>query len=247
MAQTVHRARAWRAAFWLALAAAIVLVSLDGGIDLSVSGLFYRPDLGFVERGDPLITLLRGSTRLTAIAIGLWLIFALVYRTVLDRPLLGLSRAAVVYLLAVFLLLPGLLVNGILKEHWGRARPIQVSEFGGAKQFTLPILPARQCDHNCSFVSGEASLGFAFVAFGFVARTSGRRRLGFAAGAVLGSAFGLIRIVQGGHFLSDVVYAGLLTVLLAWLLYRILIEDGLLERVGAWLQQRFRRGPGMGA
>jgi lipid A 4'-phosphatase len=253
LAQHAHRARLLRASpvlrtlLWLGLAAALALLSLDGRVDLWVSGLFFQPGLGFPGRSDHVVTLLRGSTRWVAIGITLWLAGALLYRTILDRPLLGLSRAGVVYLVAVFLLLPGLLVNGLLKEHWGRARPAQTVEFGGARQFSLAILPADQCDHNCSFVSGEASLGFAFAAFGFVALRPARRRLGLLAGIVLGSGFGLLRIAQGGHFLSDVVYAGLLTIGLAWLLHRLLIEHGLLERAGLWLRRRFGRAPGTGA
>jgi lipid A 4'-phosphatase len=239
LTETASRARLQRALPWLVLAAAIAVISLDGRIDLWVSELFYQPGLGFIGRSDDTIMLLRGSTRISAIAVGLWLAFALVYRTLLGRPLFGLSRAGVIYLLAVFLLVPGLAVNGVLKEHWGRARPLQVEQFGGTRHFTLAILPTDQCTHNCSFVSGEASLGFAFVAFGFAARSPARRRLGFALGGILGAAFGLIRIAQGGHFLSDVAYAGLVTVLLAWLLHWLLIDSGLLDRAGARLAPYF--------
>jgi len=56
-----------------------------------------------------------------------------------------------------FALGPGLLVNGILKNYWGRARPQSVHEFGGTADFTPPVLPADQCARNCSFVSGEAA------------------------------------------------------------------------------------------
>ena len=52
---------------------------------------------------------------------------------------------------------PGLVVNGVLKAFWGRARPSQILEFGGAAQFTPPVQIADQCARNCSFVSGEAS------------------------------------------------------------------------------------------
>ena len=218
----------------LLLLAAGTLLTLVPGVDKSFEALFYDPQHGFAARSDPVVTALRTSTGVAAYGAGLFLLFALPWRVVLGRPLWDLSRANVVYLLAAFLLGPGLLANGVLKEHWGRARPSQIVEFGGDKHYTPPLVIADQCEHNCSFVSGEASLGFAFGAFGFAARTRRRRRLGFAVGVGLGSAFGLLRMAQGGHFLSDVFFAGLFMFLLAWLLHLALVERGLLDRLGLW-------------
>ncbi|HLI12462.1 MAG TPA: phosphatase PAP2 family protein [Alphaproteobacteria bacterium] len=225
----------------LLLVALGVLLSISGVVDKDVAGVFYEQGQGFPAWQNHTVAALRLSTRITAYGIGCFLIFAVCWRVLLQRPLFGLSRAAVVYLMAVFLLGPGLLVNGVLKEYWGRARPSQVVEFGGDKEYTLPLHPADQCAHNCSFVSGEASLGFAFMAFGFVAVTRRRRRLGFAVGLGLGSAFGLLRIAQGGHFLSDVFFAGVFMFAFAWLLHRLFMQRWVLDRLH--LSARDRRGP----
>ena len=234
----MHPSDRGTASSWLLLLLLIVgasaLLTFAAGIDKSVETLFYDPAHGFAARANPDIAMLRASTRIAAYGVGLFLIFALLWRVVAGRALWGLSRAGVVYLLAVFLLGPGLLVNAVLKEHWGRARPSQIIEFGGDKHYTAPLVIADQCGHNCSFVSGEASLGFAFGAFGFAARTARRRRLGFTTGIGLGSAFGLLRMAQGGHFLSDVFFAGLFMFLLAWLLHVVLVDRGLLDRLGLW-------------
>lgn len=232
--QPTDRGTAYPLLLLLLLIGAGALLTLVGVIDNSVEALFYDAQHGFAARADPAVVALRMGIRISAFGVGLFLIFALLWRVVLGRALWDLSRASVVYLLAVFLLGPGLLVNGVLKEHWGRARPSQIVEFGGDKHYTPPLVIADQCGHNCSFVSGEASLGFAFGAFGFAARTSRRRRLGFAAGLGLGSAFGLLRMAQGGHFLSDVFFAGLFIFLLAWLLHVLLVERRLLDRLGLW-------------
>lgn len=210
------------------------LLALDSSIDKGIAAFFYDPQRGFVARHDVVITMLRLATRLSAFGVGVLLVFGFVWRVILGRPFLGLKRAAIVYLIAVFLLGPALLVNGVLKENWGRARPSQVIEFGGSKHYTPPFTIADQCAHNCSFVSGEASLGFAFAAFGFAATTRRGRHLGLTAGLGLGSAFGLLRMAQGGHFLSDVFFAGLLMLALAWLLHRLLIAHGWLDRLGLW-------------
>src|SRR6202007_2501046 len=103
---------------------------------------------------------------------------------------------------------PGLVTNAILKDHWGRARPTQITEFGGTKAFTPALVPARQCERNCSFVAGHPALGFYLVSFGFLVPPP-RRRVVEAIAIATGALFGAARIAQGGHFLSDVVFSGL--------------------------------------
>jgi lipid A 4'-phosphatase len=113
---------------------------------------------------------------------------------------------------------PGIVANVMLKDHWGRARPRQVAEFGGSKTFTPPLIPAKQCPRNCSFVSGEAaSIFLPFYAVAFVAPQGAA--LLVAAGTLLGLASGAVRVSQGAHFLSDVVFAGVFMALTVALVY----------------------------
>ena len=37
---------------------------------------------------------------------------------------------------------PGLIVNSALKEHWGRARPREITQFGGVAHYTVPFQPS---------------------------------------------------------------------------------------------------------
>jgi len=114
---------------------------------------------------------------------------------------------------------PGILANVVLKDHWGRARPKQVVEFGGAKTFSPPLIPTDQCANNCSFVSGEAAAIFMpFYAAGLVVPQWSATLL--AAGTVCGFAAGLVRIAQGAHFLSDVIFAGVFMAMTAVLAHR---------------------------
>jgi membrane-associated phospholipid phosphatase len=134
---------------------------------------------------------------------------------------LQLRTRGMVFVTLALLLGPGLLANVVLKDHWGRARPAHVVEFGGPSRFTPPLLIADQCDHNCSFVAGDAAAGYFLLALALLAR---RRRAPAIAGALAaGSALGVVRIIQGGHFLSDVVFAGLLVGGLTWLLYALIM------------------------
>ncbi len=52
---------------------------------------------------------------------------------------------------------PGLLVNGVLKEHSHRPRPEQTMEFGGPWRFRPLETFDGDCRRNCSFVSGEVA------------------------------------------------------------------------------------------
>ncbi len=126
------------------------------------------------------------------------------------------------YILTVYLLGPALLVNVILKAHWGRARPATTTEFGGNFDYTPFWQPGLQCVHNCSFTSGEAAsaaaLGIAlFALMPFLTRGWTRiARLGYGAAAVvLPLMAALQRLAAGRHFASDVVFSILFVGLIA--------------------------------
>jgi len=114
------------------------------------------------------------------------------------------KRKIFLFLFLSLLIGPGLLVNTVFKNNSiGRARPSQVVEFGGENQFTPAWVYSGACATNCSFVSGHASMGFYFIALGWLMRS----RRWFWIGLGIGSLVGVTRIVQGGHFLSDTVFA----------------------------------------
>lgn len=119
----------------------------------------------------------------------------------------GAERAALVLVLSLAIG-PGLIVNAGLKEFWGRARPSQVMEFGRDRVFTPALLPADQCRRNCSFASGEVAMGFGLVVLALLVRR--RRLLALVPGLALGGIVAVARMAAGGHFLSDVIFAGLI-------------------------------------
>jgi membrane-associated phospholipid phosphatase len=115
-------------------------------------------------------------------------------------------RRRLLTLLAVLVFGLLLAVNGVLKEGWGRPRPEHVGEFGGAKVFKPWWQPSRQCASNCSFVTGHGATGAALLGIGLLAPVATRRRW-LATGWAAGLAIGLVRMIQGGHFASDVLFA----------------------------------------
>lgn len=208
-------------------AAATALFLFAPGVDLWTSHLFYEPGRGFVLAHwgpalfvSDLVPWIAWSVAVLLLAASAWLFL-------IGRPLWRLDRKALVFLLAAVVLGPGLLVNTVLKDHWGRARPAQVENFGGPHRFTPAPLPADQCASNCSFVSGHAALGFGLVAFAFLLPAGAPRRRAVMAALAFGALIGLDRIAEGRHFLSDVVFAGLLVYgTTAALFWWIVVRDG---------------------
>jgi lipid A 4'-phosphatase len=66
-----------------------------------------------------------------------------------SRGWLRLSGPQWMFLVICLAVGPGIVANVVLKDHWGRARPKQVLEFGGAKAFTPPLIPTDQCAPSC--------------------------------------------------------------------------------------------------
>ena len=97
-------------------------------------------------------------------------------------------------------------MSGICKHCFGRPRPYEIIPFGGEFPFLEPFrigYPGR-C---ASFVSGHAAMGFFLMTLYFVLK--GRKRWAALGGGVLyGLLMGTARILQGDHFLSDVLLCG---------------------------------------
>jgi lipid A 4'-phosphatase len=197
-------------------------------VDVAASRLFYNAGNGFLLADWPPVVVL---ARLVPWITWAWLVLAVgggAWLFLVGRPLWRLDRKALAFLFASLALGPGLLANTLLKDHWGRARPTQIEAFGGLHRFTPAPLPAAECERNCAFVSGHAALGFSLVAFGFLLPPGRSRNRAIAAALTFGALVGFGRIAQGGHFLSDVVYAGLLVFGTTALLYWWIVQcDGL--------------------
>jgi len=208
----------------LLLAVTLLLVAVPQ-IDLGVSALFYDAATNRFMADGPLLDLIRkgvppilySALLFTAL---LWLGDRFVPGPRLNHP----DGRQVLFLVLSLALGPGLIVNGILKEWWGRARPSDIVPFGGEATFTPPWMIADQCASNCSFVSGHVSIAFWVVAFALLVPRRART-WAVAVALMFGVAVGLARIVVGAHFLSDVVFAGIITVgVTVWLHRAMFLE-----------------------
>ncbi|MEP1207071.1 MAG: phosphatase PAP2 family protein [Rhizobiaceae bacterium] len=147
----------------------------------------------------------------------LYLIWLLMFNTTKTRDQLTAPLAALLSGLAG----PLIAVNLVLKEYWGRPRPVQTSFFGGDHPYVAPGDISSYCDTNCSFVSGEAAAAFWMLILVFYLK--GRKRVWCAALLLpLAGFIAMLRVAFGRHYISDVVMAALLVMFLSalsiWLL-----------------------------
>lgn len=131
-------------------------------------------------------------------------------------------RLWLVFVLVAGILGPGAVVNHIFKDHWQRARPYQVENFGGTQQFTRAALITDQCNNNCSFVSGHVACGFFFATLMLVQQR--RRWLWAAMGTSAGLGIGFSRMSEMAHWFSDVLWAYPITLMTSWLVWRALLR-----------------------
>jgi lipid A 4'-phosphatase len=197
-------------------------------IDMTVAGFFFSADGGFLFDRIWTAKLLQPVLKWTiGIFVTICIAKLVINNWIRPHPLKSqlsffLLNRSILYLLLALALGPGLFVNEVMKDNWGRARPRDVVEFGGNKQFTRAFVISNQCESNCSFVSGEAAIGFYGLTFLFVARR--RRKMIVLGSLLLGSLIGFVRMSLGAHFLSDIVFSGVFTFLISYLLYFIVLR-----------------------
>src|SRR3569832_2246295 len=130
-------------------------------LDLDVSALFYpvKDSAGnmFAWRISPTLLIIHDIALNAGFVLVAPALIALVVKLLLPRTRMLISGRAIVFLVSTMLLAPGLLVNVALKDHWGRPRPIDVTQFGGQEHFVPWWSPRGDCPNNCSFVSGDVS------------------------------------------------------------------------------------------
>ena len=116
-----------------------------------------------------------------------------------------------------------LIINVLFKNMWGRVRPNDILPFGGNESFTPWYKISDLCTSNCSFVSGDASVGFLLIVFYFITK----KNIYLYSGLILGSLLGLIRIIAGGHFFSDIIFSQIVVIIsifMFFILYKKLYD-----------------------
>src|SRR5690348_14890564 len=136
----------------LGIAAIVGLIfAFDPQLDLTLSAPFHDPQWpgGWLAIG-------KGAQRLRLLAS--WIVtlvaapafLALAWKLIMPRRRMLMPARGAVLMIVTLTLGPGLLTNVVLKDHWGRPRPIDVIEFKGNELFVPWWNPRGDCPNNCS-------------------------------------------------------------------------------------------------
>lgn len=201
---------------------AIYFVFADGHLDSFVTRLYFGGlDLSVVwpqEHSFWVRFCYKSASLLTAL-MGMSVIFGYLLSFFVGG--LGKFRSLFLLMFLVIALGPGLFVNAVLKDHWGRPRPRETVEFGGEKIYQAPFVISDQ--GGKSFPCGHCSVVFALVGFAYwfgqTKRTLFWSLLLIA--LVAGFIMGMARVAVGAHYLSDVLVSGMVVWGTAWCLVRI--------------------------
>lgn len=202
---------------WFALVVAFAMLPT---VDLAASALFFDETAcartagadrcaGFPLVSSPSANAVRDVLQHAPVAIGLALSVLLVLDLRDGARWRHAQLRTKAILLATLALGPGVIVNGVLKEFWGRPRPWMTEPFGGTMPFVEAGSMAGACAGNCSFISGEAAGGGWLICL-TVLFPPELRRAAFIVLALAGATMAVGRVAFGAHFLSDAVLGFLL-------------------------------------
>ena len=202
--------------FWLSFFFFVALFISFPEIDIWFSSLFFK-DKEFFLKHHFLADLVYDFTH------PLIILYFLIFVIFLFKNPFNLKKRAIIFVLLCIVIAPGVVVNLGFKDHFGRARPKNIIEFNGDKKFTPAFIISDQCKKNCSFTCGHAGAGFSLMAIAFLFSQKRRKKF-LIFGAFVGFLIGFVRIIQGGHFLSDVIFSFFIVYFVIKILYLIVVE-----------------------
>ncbi len=202
-----------------------IFLTIGPEIDLYISSLFYHGDKQFLVQSYYIVSIFFRKVILPFLLIYIF-VFPVVLRFLpIQKVFFGykflLSEIIFIWITGMITML--FVVNVILKNMWGRVRPNDILNFGGTYDFTPWYKISNLCTSNCSFVSGDASVGFFLIIFYFITK----KNIYLYLGLIFGSFLGFIRIVAGGHFFSDIIFSQIvvtISILASFVLYKKLYD-----------------------
>lgn len=188
-------------------------------LDLYISSLFYYGNSQFYLQSFDYLSLIFRDVLLPCILIYI-LVLPILGRYIKIKIIFfnykfSLKEIYLIWFSQIFTLV--LFVNLVLKNLWGRSRPGDIIEFNGTEIFTTWFQYSGACNTNCSFVSGDASVGFSIIILYFITKKTVFINLSIVFGILLG----VIRIIAGGHFSSDILFAGLVIIISNLIIYKV--------------------------
>ncbi len=214
-------------------------------LDMLLQELFWHNG-EWIFRDEPLWNFLYdyGPAAAFSATIGAFLLWLLSFMSAELRS----RRSEFAFVFLLMIVGPGLFVNALFKEYWGRPRPREIVEFNGGTNYVPPLMMGefvrslkyeKMLESNNgavewdilrnlyaikgrynSFPNGHASVGFFMMFPYFLYRHRNRLVALFwlGGGVFFGTLMGVGRMAQGGHFASDTLWAGAMIYLSALLL-----------------------------
>ncbi|MGY6276885.1 phosphatase PAP2 family protein [Methylomonas sp. MgM2] len=200
----------------LFLAVSTTLLFWLTDLDIRLAKLFYQPELSGSDwpyQHDVFVHILYDYAFPFTVIAGLsaFTIYVVGY----FHDTVGRFRRKALYILLVIAVGPGVVVNLIFKDHWGRPRPLHVQQFGGEYAYVPPLKLGHTPDK--SFVCGHCSVAYAFFALYFLSQN--HKQAYFILTLALAWTMGITRMTSGSHFVSDILWSGYLVFLVAFALY----------------------------
>ncbi len=191
--------------------------------DIRLESLFYQPEKGWMHTDDNPWVILYRYGALPGLIMGA-VAAAVLLAGFFSRRAYPYRKLALFFIL-LLALGPGL-ISSVFKDYWGRPRPRQIEAFGGEQRY-LQVWQTGPAGVGKSFPSGHATIAFYLFSPYFVLRRSSAKWAYFSLvlGLVYGSLMGLARMIQGGHFPSDVLWSAGFVYLTGLILYYALRMD----------------------
>ena len=199
-----------------------ILLTVGPSFDIFFSSLFYKDNNQFLLQSYYLITVLFRDVLLPIILV-YTLVLPIISKLIpINKLYFGynFSTKEILFVWTTLFINLIIIINLFFKNFWGRARPGDVLELGGKDDFSSWYQISDACTSNCSFVSGDAAVGFSLIALYLVSNNLKYVYLSIIFGFILG----LIRIAEGGHFLSDVIFSAIIVFLFSFIIKKFFLN-----------------------
>lgn len=222
-----HRSFLLRVGVLLPLACAALAVLLRStGWDHSLSAAFYDASTHhFLVSNNGWLELL-GHRVGKSVVLAFWMLLLATAIAAPAFPQLARHQTLLWTVLLAMALGPTLVT--VLKDVNSRSCPWSLKDFGGAADYTAEWF-VRRVDAGHCFPGGHAAGGYSLVAIAFagqVLQQPRMRRIGLWLGFGVGSAFSLLRLAQGAHFMSHNLWAAAIDLWMAALAFAPLMLRG---------------------
>jgi lipid A 4'-phosphatase len=182
-------------------------------IDIYISSLFFDGEkFPLNMEFNPIIMVLDRFIEFGCIALWVTFVFKIAKKEYKSYGLKYTALMRKLYYISAVGLIGSVAIVNFIKHYIMRCRPKYIEEFGGDAAFTEAWSKNLYEYENMSclsFVSGHSAIGFLIYAIAFTFPIGSRNRRKFILlGTLVGGSFGFIRIIQGQHFISDVIFSG---------------------------------------